>query len=243
MLPLPRPDFLSVSRRSVRNPFPSLPPYAYRQLPIWIDCQYWTTRSCLRSSIPMADSPPSHDVLSPLLRPEFLSVSLKSSIPVADSPPSHDVLSLLLHPEFLSVSLKSGSGSSVELEPLVITYVTALQKTSSTHNPTLRLFSLHYTLDSSQEPSMTQRNAGAGSHAGSRWRLYNPTLIASTSRSLAPYLNTPISAVSTSPPHSTHPNVRHTHTTSDVIQCRLCPVTHLVGKSSTHVLFDYLSRA
>lgn len=65
---------------------------------------------------------------------------------------------------------------------------------------------------------MAQRSSGAGSRARSRWQPYNPTLITSTSRSPAPYLNTPVSAISTSPPHSTHPTIRHTHLPPDVIQ-------------------------
>ena len=85
--------------------------------------------------------------------------------------------------------------------------------------------------------TMAQRTSGAGSRARSRWQPYNPTLIASTSRSPAPYLNTPISAVSTSPPHSTHPNVRHTNTPPDITQRKPRQAASLIGKSP-YVLGD-----
>ena len=130
-IPVRTPSLFLPLCRSVRDPFPSLPPRAYRQLSIWID--HWqyeitqTTRSVFgrRFQWPTPRQVTTYSQqMSPLLRPEFLSVSLKS-------------------------------GSSVELEPVTIAYVTALQKTSCTHYSTLRLFSLHYTLDSSQEPCST----------------------------------------------------------------------------------------
>ena len=80
--------------------------------------------------------------------------------------------------------------------------------------------------------TMAQRSSGAGTRARSRWQPYNSTLITSTSRSSAPYLNTPVSAVSTSPPHSTHPNVRHTHTPPDVTQRKPRQAATLIGKST-----------
>lgn len=66
--------------------------------------------------------------------------------------------------------------------------------------------------------TMAQRSSGASTRTRSRWQPYNSTLIASVSRPPAPYLNTPVSAVSTSPPHSTHPTIRHTLLPPDVIQ-------------------------
>ena len=79
--------------------------------------------------------------------------------------------------------------------------------------------------------TMAQRSSGVGTRARSRWQPYNSTLITSTSRSSAPYLNTPVSAVSTSPPHSTHLNVRHTHTPPDITQRKPRQATTLIGKS------------
>jgi len=78
--------------------------------------------------------------------------------------------------------------------------------------------------------TMAQRSSGAGTRARSRWQPYNPSLIASTSRSSAPYLNTPISAVSTSPPHSTHSTIRHIHTPPDVTQRKPRQAASLIGK-------------
>ena len=52
-------------------------------------------------------------------------------------------------------------------------------------------------------------------------------LTTSNSRSPAPYLNVSVSAISTSPPHSTHPNIRHIHCLSDI------PKANLIGESST----------
>lgn len=66
--------------------------------------------------------------------------------------------------------------------------------------------------------TMAQRSSGASTRTRSRWQPYNSTLIASVSRPPAPYLNTPVSAISTSPPHSTHPTIRHTLLPPDVIQ-------------------------
>ena len=81
--------------------------------------------------------------------------------------------------------------------------------------------------------TMAQRSSGAGSRARSRWQPYNSTLIASTSRSPAPYLNTPVSAISTSPPHSTHPNIRHIHTPPDVTQRKPRQAASLIGEHPT----------
>ena len=78
--------------------------------------------------------------------------------------------------------------------------------------------------------TMAQRSSGAGTRARSRWQPYNPSSIVSTSRSPAPYLNTPVSAVSTSPPHSTHPNTHHTHLPPDVIQRKPRQAACLIGK-------------
>jgi hypothetical protein len=69
-----------------------------------------------------------------------------------------------------------------------------------------------------------------GSRTKSRWQHYNPTLIASTLRLPTPYLNAPISTISTSPSHSTHPTVRHTHLPPDVIQRKPCQAASLIGK-------------
>ena len=78
--------------------------------------------------------------------------------------------------------------------------------------------------------TMAQRSSGAGTRARSRWQPYNSTLIASASRPPAPYLNTPISAISTSPPHSTHPTIRHTHLPPGVIQRKPRQAASLIGK-------------
>ena len=78
--------------------------------------------------------------------------------------------------------------------------------------------------------TMAQRSSGAGTRARSRWQPYNSTLIASTSRPPAPYLNTPVSAISTSPPHSTHPSIRHIHLPPDVIQRKPRQAASLIGK-------------
>ena len=85
--------------------------------------------------------------------------------------------------------------------------------------------------------TMAQRSSGAGSRARSRWQPYNPTLIASTSRSPTPYLNTPVSAISTSPPHSTHPNIRHIHAPPDVTQRKPRQAANLIGEY-LHMLPD-----
>ena len=78
--------------------------------------------------------------------------------------------------------------------------------------------------------TMAQRSSGAGTRARSRWQPYNSTLIASTSRPPAPYLNTPVSAISTSPPHSTHPTIRHTLLPPDVIERKPRQAANLIGK-------------
>jgi len=86
--------------------------------------------------------------------------------------------------------------------------------------------------------TMTQRSSGAGTRARSRWQPYNTTLIASTSRSPAPYLNTPVSAVSTSPPHSTHPTTRHTHLPPDATQRKPRQAASLIGKPPAQALLN-----
>ena len=53
-------------------------------------------------------------------------------------------------------------------------------------------------------------------------------------RSPAPYLNTPVSAVSTSPPHSTHPTTRHTDLPPDATQRKPRQAASLIGKPPTH---------
>ena len=63
-----------------------------------------------------------------------------------------------------------------------------------------------------------------------RWQPYSPGSVASTSRFPAPYLSTPIFAISTSLPHSTHPTTRHTHLPLDVIQHKPCQTVCPVGK-------------
>ena len=57
----------------------------------------------------------------------------------------------------------------------------------------------------------TQQTPSTGIRAKSRWQPDNPSSIPSTSTSPIPYLNTPVSALSTFPPHSTHPVICHTH--------------------------------
>ena len=49
-------------------------------------------------------------------------------------------------------------------------------------------------------------------------------------RSPAPYLNTPVSAVSTSPPRSTHPTIRHTHLPPNVTQRKPRQAASLIGE-------------
>ena len=84
--------------------------------------------------------------------------------------------------------------------------------------------------------TMTQRSSGAGTRARSRWQPYNSTLITSTPRSPGPYLNTPVSAISTSPPHSTHPTVHRAHLPPDVIQRKPRQAASLIGQSP-HVCY------
>jgi len=90
--------------------------------------------------------------------------------------------------------------------------------------------------------TMAQRSSGAGTRARSRWQPYNPTLIASTSRSPAPYLNTPVSAVSTSPPHSTHPTTRHAQPPPDITQRKPRQAASLIGEPP-HTCFFILHPA
>jgi hypothetical protein len=82
--------------------------------------------------------------------------------------------------------------------------------------------------------TMAQRSSGADSRARSHWRPYNPTLIVSTSRSPTPYLNTLISAISTSlpiqhtqisitcAPHPTSPSVNHTRPRTSSVSTHTC---------------------
>ena len=60
--------------------------------------------------------------------------------------------------------------------------------------------------------------AKLGTRVRSRWQPATPPWSPrAASRPQAPYLDTPVSATSTFPPHSTHPNVRHTHLPHDMI--------------------------
>ena len=79
---------------------------------------------------------------------------------------------------------------------------------------------------------MAQRSSGTGTRARSRSQPYNSTLIPSASRPQAPYLNALVPTISTSPPHSTHPTVHHTHLPPDVIGS-LGPVGNRAGKAGT----------
>ena len=78
--------------------------------------------------------------------------------------------------------------------------------------------------------TMAQQSSGAGTRVRSRWQPYHFTLIASALRPPAPYLNSHISDISTSPPHSTHPTIRHTHLPPGVIQCKPRRAASLIGK-------------
>ena len=100
--------------------------------------------------------------------------------------------------------------------------------------PTLAIFSLLHPrfIPRSMLHTAPQQSSGTGTHAGSCWQPYNPTgAIASMSWSPVPYSNTPISAMSTSPPHSTHPNIRHTHCPPDITQRKTHQAANLIGKS------------
>ena len=88
-------------------------------------------------------------------------------------------------------------------------------------------------------PSIHTKNHTSHDDLANFWQPYNLSSIVSTSRSPASYLNTPISAVSTTPLHSTHPITHHTHLSPDVIQCKPYQVVCLVGKP--HAVFNLSS--
>ena len=86
-----------------------------------------------------------------------------------------------------------------------------------------------------------QRSPGTSTHAGSRWQPYNPTLIASTSTSTVPYLNTPFLPFHLLPP------IQHTRQfaipTSLSTSSNANPVRPRASSVSTHTLrLDLLAR-
>ena len=146
---------------------------------------------------------------------------------------------IAVHSNTLSVSPispnpRSESESNIQQEPVTIAYyVTIGNLPYPPSSPPLDLSSSHPRfIPRTMLHTMVQRSSGEGSLARSHWQPHNPTLIASTSKFPAPYLNTPISAVSTSPPHSTHPKVGHTHTSAIVTQRKPHQAASLTSKSS-----------
>ena len=97
-------------------------------------------------------------------------------------------------------------GDNIQREPTIITYAAVLYITSRTRysTPPLPLFlsttpSIHSKNHAPHDGPARKFWCGFSRQIG--WQPYNSTLITSTSGSPAPYLNTPISTVSTSPPH------------------------------------------
>ena len=136
-----RPKFLSVSPTlHAPSEIPPIRPTLRVSLSIDLDHQHEVQHEVdqiTRSVIPMADSPPSHDVSTPCRSLLFHSNALSVS-PISPSP-------------------RSESESNIQQEPVTIAYATVFQITSCVHysTPPLRLFSLYCTLDSHQEPCST----------------------------------------------------------------------------------------
>jgi len=151
---------------------------------------------------------------------------------------------IAVHSNALSVSPispnpRSESESNIQQEPVTIVYVAVGNPPYPLfYTPTPPIFSLLHPrfIPRTMLHTMAQRSSGVGSLARSPWQPYKPTLIASISKFPAPYLNTPISPVSTSPPHSTHPKVRHTHTSAVVTQRKPHQAMSLIGTSSRVLL-------
>jgi hypothetical protein len=82
--------------------------------------------------------------------------------------------------------------------------------------------------------TMARQSSCVDTNAGSRWQPFNST---STSPPPAPYLNTSVSAISTPPPHSTHPASRNLRFPSDVVQREPHQVVSCIGKHAPSSLF------